>query len=243
MPVARSFLVRGLLAGLFAGVVAFAVAYVLGEPSVTAAIGVEAAAHQPEMIVVPRALQSTLGLLTGTALAGTTIGGVVGVLSALALGRLGGLTPRASTLMVAELGFVAVYLVPFSAYPPNPPAIGRPETIGYRTALYFLLLAISLIAVVTATLLGRRLMRRLGGWYSFLIAAAAFVVVWIVVVALLPGYDEVPVGFPATVLYDFRMASLVTQLSLWTALGLLLAELVHRLVAPTAERHVAMARR
>ena len=43
MTSARSFLVRGLLAGLFAGLVAFGVAYVVGEPSINAAIAIEEA--------------------------------------------------------------------------------------------------------------------------------------------------------------------------------------------------------
>ena len=41
---ARDFLVRGPLAGLFAGLVAFGVAYVIGEPSVNAAIAIEESA-------------------------------------------------------------------------------------------------------------------------------------------------------------------------------------------------------
>ena len=42
----RSFLVRGLLAGLIAGLAAFAVAYVVGEPSLSAAISLEAGAAE-----------------------------------------------------------------------------------------------------------------------------------------------------------------------------------------------------
>jgi hypothetical protein len=41
MTSAPDFLVRGLLAGLVAGLVAFGVAYVVGEPSVNAAIAFE----------------------------------------------------------------------------------------------------------------------------------------------------------------------------------------------------------
>jgi predicted cobalt transporter CbtA len=39
----------------------------------------------------------------------------------------------------------------------------------------------------------------------------------------------VPADFPATVLYQFRVASLITQLALWTTLGVVLGELLHRL--------------
>ena len=53
----------------------------------------------------------------------------------------------------------------------------------------------------------------------------------LVVMALLPHYNEVPDSFPATVLYEFRTASFVTQLTLWAVLGVVLAELVGRLTA------------
>jgi predicted cobalt transporter CbtA len=40
----------------------------------------------------------------------------------------------------------------------------------------------------------------------------------------------VPAGYPATLLYNFRIASFATQLTLWGVLGVVLAELGHRLV-------------
>jgi predicted cobalt transporter CbtA len=49
-------------------------------------------------------------------------------------------------------------------------------------------------------------------------------------VALMPGINEVPDGFPATLLFDFRVASFATQLTLWGVLGVALAELGHRLM-------------
>ena len=233
-----SFLARGLLAGLLAGVAAFGVAYAVVEPSIGAAIAIEeTAAHTHEAghaeedgTAVPRSLQSTLGLLTATAVAGTTLGGLVGVLSALALGRFGGLGVRGSTLLVTAVGFVSLYAVPFVAYPPNPPAVGQAETIGTRTALYFATVAISVVAAVTAVLVGRRLAERLGSWSAALLGVAGYLLVCGVALGLLPRYDEVPGDFPATVLYSFRTGSFGTQLALWTILGVVLAELAHRLV-------------
>ena len=255
MIAARDLLVRGLLAGLLAGVATFFVAYVVGEPSVGAAIALEesgehadthshggtaeepsseehahdtgaGAAHET---VVPRSLQSTAGLATATVVAGVTLGGLVGAVSALALGRLGRLGVRSTVLLVTGLGFLATYVVPFLAYPPNPPAVGRPDTIGERTALYFILVAVSLIVGVVAVLVARRLTPRWGAWYATLACAAGYVVVLVVATALMPTYDEVPAGFPASVLYEFRRASLVTQLVLWGVVGLATAELAHRL--------------
>jgi predicted cobalt transporter CbtA len=172
-------------------------------------------------------LQSTAGLLTSTMVGGVTLSGLVGVLSALALGRLGRLGVRGVSLSVAAIGFVSVSLMPFVAYPPNPPAVGHPETIGLRTELYFIMLAISIIAAVAAVLVGRRLAARWGTWYATLSAIAGYLLVTITAIALLPTYSEVPADFPATVLYEFRMASLATQLSLWATIGLVLGELLH----------------
>lgn len=258
-PTASGLLIRGLLAGLIAGIVAFGVAYVVGEPSVNAAIAVEeagsaaevpataphshdeGAAHEGggehshgEEAEVPRSLQSTLGLLTGTVVAGVTLGGLAGVLSAFALGRFGAVGPRATTLGVTAAGFVVLYAMPYVAYPPNPPAVSSGDTIGMRTGMYFTLLAISLIAAVASLVAGRSLARRFGGWYASLAAIVGYLVVMLVAIRLLPTYDEVPGTFPASVLFDFRAASFVTQLTLWAILGVVLAELVHRLAARSA---------
>jgi predicted cobalt transporter CbtA len=246
MTSARSFLVRGLLAGLFAGLAAFGVAYVVGEPSVNASIAIEAsggsghddadeptASDGPPATEVPRSLQSTVGLLTATLVAGVTLGGLVGITSALALGRLGGLGVRGVTLSIASIGFVSLYLLPYLAYPPNPPAVGHSDTIGTRSALYFIMVAISVIAAVTAVLVGRKLANRWGGWYATLAAIAGYLVVTVGAIVLLPTYNEVPADFPATVLYEFRRASLITQLALWGAIAVILGELLDRLQRPT----------
>jgi predicted cobalt transporter CbtA len=242
MTSARTFLIRGLLAGLFAGVFAFGVAYLVGEPSVNAAIAIEESgglghhhAHHATAIDtsaatgVSRLLQSTAGLLTATLVAGVTLGGLLGVLSALALGRLGRLGGRGVSLFLAGIGFVSVSLLPFVAYPPNPPGVSHPDTIGVRTTLYFIMLANSIIAAVTAVLVGRVLVDRWGGWYGALSAIAGYLLLTLTALALLPNYSEVPADYPATVLYEFRGASLLTQFALWAALGVTLGELLYRL--------------
>jgi Probable cobalt transporter subunit (CbtA) len=239
----RSFLVRGLLAGLIAGILAFGVAYAVGEPAIDAAIAIEESgghSHAEEPAAgtekeaagteVSRSVQATAGLLTATAVAGTTLGGVVGVLSALALGRFGSLGVRGTTLLVAGLGFVSLYVLPFVAYPPNPPAVGSADTIGTRTVLYLATVAVSVIAAVAAVLVGRRLATRVGAWWAALAAVAGYLLVGLGAVSLLPAYDEVPADFPATVLYSFRTGSFVTALALWAVLAVVLAELAHRVV-------------
>ena len=252
---ARDFLVRGLLAGLVAGLVTFAVAFVIGEPPLRDAIAVEqattgaggshgpaddhgAAGEQPgragDGAAVPRSLQSTAGLLTGTLVASVTLGGLLGVLSALALGRLGHLGARASTLTVTGIGFTSWTLMPFLAYPPNPPGVGSAASIGLRIALYLSYVAVSTVAAVVAVLVARRMSHAWGGWYASLAAVTGYLLVMLAAIVLMPSYNEVPASFPAVLLYEFRLASLSTQATLWVVVGVVLAELVHRLTCRTA---------
>ena len=50
----------------------------------------------------------------------------------------------------AAAGFVSVAVVPFLAYPANPPGVGLAETAGERTLTYLIVLAASLAAAATA---------------------------------------------------------------------------------------------
>ncbi|MEV4056250.1 CbtA family protein [Amycolatopsis sp. NPDC049688] len=230
----KTLLVRGMLAGLIAGVLAFGFAYAFGEPSVNAAIGLEEsggghshshdasapAEHAEEEELVPRDIQSTLGLLTGVLVYGVAIGGLLSLAFAFAQGRLGSLRPRVTALLLTAGAFTVVFLVPFLKYPANPPAVGQPGTIGSRTELYFGFVAVSLLAGILATVFGRKLADRLGAWNGFLLAAAGYLVVIGVVAWLMPVVDEVPATFPASTLWSFRTASVGTQVTLWLALGL-----------------------
>jgi predicted cobalt transporter CbtA len=78
-------------------------------------------------------------------------------------------------------------------------------------------------------LVGRKLATRWGAWYASLSVIVGYLLVTLTAIALLPSYSEVPADFPATVLYEFRVASLVTQFALWATLGVALGELLYRL--------------
>jgi predicted cobalt transporter CbtA len=57
------------------------------------------------------------------------------------------------------------------------------------------------------------------------------IVVMAGIVFALPNVNEVPEDFPATVLWQFRIASLGGQLIMWTTLGLLFGVVAERLFA------------
>lgn len=245
---ARAFLVRGLLAGLLAGLATFLVAYQVGEPHVEAAIALEEvdghshAQGDPEATEVPRPLQRTWGLLTGSLAVGTALGGLVALVAAGVVGRIGRLMPGQSTALVTLLGFVSAALVPFLKYPPAPPAVGSGDTIGDRTALYFGFLVFSVAAAVVATYGAVRLRGRMGTYGGVVSGVAGYLVAVVVAGQVFATVNEVG-DFPADTLWFFRRASLITLAAMWGVLGVVLTGLVLRLhaqdVAASRRRELA----
>jgi hypothetical protein len=225
---------RGMLAGILAGLFAASFAFLAGEPSVDRAIAFETAAAQTagkseEPEIVSRAVQRGAGLLTAATVYGAGLGGLFALAFAFANGRVGALEPRAVAALLAVAGFAAVALIPGLKYPPNPPSIGDPETIGARTALYFTMLFSSLLAMILACILKGVLARRLGGWGAGLVSACAFLAAVVAAALVLPPVNEVPDNFPADLLWRFRLASFGAQAVLWSVLGLCFGALAQSL--------------
>src|SRR3954451_19410190 len=202
----RGLLIRGMLAGLAAGVLMFLFAKVFGEPSIDRAIAFEG--DTGEAPLVSRTMQASLGLLTGTVVYGVAIGGVFALVFAAVYGRVGRARPRVTAATLALVCFAVIVVIPFTKYPSNPPAVGNDDTIGYRTQIYFAMLALSVVAALAALRLGRDTVRRFGAWNGVLLAVAAYIVLVAFGELLMPALDEVPRGFDATVLWHFRVATL-----------------------------------
>jgi hypothetical protein len=235
-----------MLVGLIAGLLVFGFSKVFGEPQVDRAIAFETAldeakakAHAamggppeiPEPELVSRPVQAGLGLFTGVMVYCAAFGGLFALVFACANGRVGRLSPRAVSGLLGLGGFIAVTVVPELKYPANPPSVGDPDTIGIRTALYFLMLAVSIAAMVGAIIARQRLAPKHGSWNAGLTVATAYIVVIAVAQRLLPSVNEVPAEFPAVVLWNFRIASLGMQVIMWTTLGLLFGGLTQRAMA------------
>jgi len=250
----RTLLLRGMLAGLIAGLLAFGFAKLVGEPAVDRAIDFEsyvehhshheAADDEP----VSRSVQGSAGLGVGAVLFGVAVGGIFALVFALAYGRLGPRTVRGTAAVLGLLAFVSISLVPVLKYPANPPSIGNSDTIGRRTALYLLMILLSVTAVVIAVVVRRRLVPRFGEWDATLLAAGGYVVAMVLCYVLLPGINEVPqeairgvvravgdahVTFPPTVLWRFRIASLGVQAVVWTTIAIAFSALARPHLEPS----------
>jgi predicted cobalt transporter CbtA len=238
----RTLLLRGMLAGFVAGLFVFAFARWIGEPQVDRAIAFETSMDQakgeaPEPEMVSRKIQKSLGLLTGAVVYSTALGGIFGLVFAYGRGRLSLARPRVFAALLAAIGFVTVVLVPSLKYPANPPSVGNPETIGVRTGAYFLLIAISLTTMILTVKVGRHLSKHLGAWDASILSALLFLSLVGFAAHFLPPIDEVPAGFPASLLWKFRIASWETQVVLWSMLGLLFGWFTERSEGVSGSQH------
>jgi len=239
----RTLLARGMLVGIVAGLLSLGFLRVYGEPQVDLAVAFEmqqdlaresaakaaGAPVEEHDELVSRETQRGLGLLTAVIVYSAAFGGLFGLAFAFAYGRISGtLTPRALAALLATIAFIVIYLVPSLKYPANPPSVGASETIGIRTALYFIMMAISIAAMIGSIALRRLLTPRLADWNATLIVAACYIVAVAIAGLLLPAVNEVPSQFPAVVLWNFRIASIGAQLIMWTTLGLLFGALTQR---------------
>jgi hypothetical protein len=235
-----------------------AIAYENGRDAAHAALdraaGVTVEEAGPDLF--SRGVQAGLGAGVGMVLFGIAMGALVAVVYAVSWGQIGPARPRPLALSIAGGGFLAIYLVPFLKYPANPPSIGHPDTIGARTGLYLLMVVCAVAFLAGAVWLGHRLSDRFGQWNATLLASAAFVVAIGLVMAMLPplghvgdnvasyggAATETPgpprdaagvlvyPGFPADVLYAFRLYSVAGQLVLWACIGLVFGVLAERLL-------------
>ncbi|MFQ6231010.1 CbtA family protein [Nocardia sp. NPDC002869] len=244
MPLSGSFgalLLRGLLAGLIAGLLAGVVGNFVGESRVEAAIAIEeAAAPAPEHAhdsgtghthgetvhgdeaVVSRPWQK-FGQFLAAALAGMAFGAIVATAAHYAR-RFTALPGHRLVLGLGLAGWVAVVAVPFFEYPANPPAVGDPETINERTLLWVAAVLVGLLAVAAGVSIWKALRTRPES-LRLLAAVVGFVLVVTLGYTVLPEIDEVGADFPASLLWEFRAASLAVSTTLWVGIGLAFAAL------------------
>ena len=253
---------RGMIVGFVAALLSFALLKTVGEPAVDRAIAFETAMDEAkataerdaavargenpppieqEPALVSRAVQGGIGLFTGVAVYSVAFGGLFALAFAVCYGRIGDWSPRVTAAALALSGFFAVYAVPILKYPANPPSIGNPDSIGLRTAIYFGMILLSLGVMIAAWNVRNRLIGQLGAWNGTLVAGAVYVVAVVMLALAMPSLNEVPEGFPAVVLWQFRMASLGAQAIMWAVLGLGFGAWVEHDFAPARQGRLRIA--
>lgn len=191
---------------------------------------------------ITRAIQMNVGLGLGLLAFSVAIGALFSVVYAVAYGRIGNASARMTSLYVAGGMLLSLYIVPSLKYPASPPALSLDETIRQRTLLYLATVVLSVALLVAAVYLGRRWAARLGAWNASVAAAGAYIAAVAVMMLVLPSINETPgplrddngaivyEGFPADLLYEFRLYALGTQVVVYATIGLVFAAMISRLL-------------
>lgn len=213
------------MAGAVAGASLAVFLRLVGEPTIARAVAWEAQGGALDYELFSRGAQQ-LGGMVGAVVYGVCLG-VIAALVLAAVRRRSALGDGwRQAMAVGAVGFVALAIVPALKYPPNPPGVGDPTTIGPRTVLYLSLVAWS----VLSTWCWWRLWVRLRGWPEHwrVAATTAFYAVLLGgAFVLLPGSPDA-VGAPATLVWRFRIASLGGAAVFWAVLGWALGCLARR---------------
>lgn len=271
----KKIILRGVLWGGIGGLLSFVFARIFAEPIIQRAIDYEGARDEAQEYldhpggmpgmhegpeIFSRSIQSNVGIGFGMIAFGVAMGALFAVVYCVVYGRLSSLPPATLALVVAGGMFLSMYLVPFLKYPANPPSIGHGDTIGVRTGLYLTMVVASVLSLILAVWLAKKLQPRFGGYSAAMLAGAAFIVVIGVVMLLLPSLGQlganvaeygkhatetpqplldqqgkiVIAGFSADDLYSFRLYSVVAQLILWATIGLGFAPMANNLLGAPA---------
>jgi predicted cobalt transporter CbtA len=225
----------GLVSGLLGGLASFTFARLQVTPVIRQAIDFEASGEHGEHAdpVVSRVAQENLGAVAGTVLFAMAMGALFAVAFITVSMRLNrnrlDVDPRLTALLLAAAGFVTVNLVPSLIYPANPPGVGRAESIGDRTTAYLIAVALSVTVAVIAVVLAARLVPRVRGWVAVVTGVFGYGVTTSATALVLPRFDETSPGFPAAVLSDFRLYSVLSQAIVWLVIGATFAALLPRI--------------
>jgi predicted cobalt transporter CbtA len=221
----RTIVLAAVLIGVLAGLAGAVFHTVATEPRIDEAIAIEEAQaptgdHDEggDAAVVSRRDQKGAGLFLAYALTGAAFGLFLAVASLSIRTTTGG--PFRRVVVAGTILAGAVTVAPWLKYPPNPPAVGDPDSVGERERLYVLVIVLAALLLAGAAHLSARLRDR--GWPDDRRVAAVVATAlagFAVVFAIMPGSPD-RIGVPANLVWQFRLNSLTGNLLVWTLLTL-----------------------
>ncbi|MGH9021816.1 MAG: CbtA family protein [Acidimicrobiia bacterium] len=232
----RSILGVALVLGAASGILASILSTVIAEPIIDDAIALEESRADPnappEPELVARELQRGTGRFAAYALGGAAFGLLFGLTYALL--RRSHTEPLRCAALTGAVLTGAITISPWLKYPPNPPAAGDPATLAERQQLYSLLILVSAVVLLGAIALAGRL--RAAHWAEHRRVAAVVIAGAIAMAAVFALFPPAPDAAcaPADLVWRFRVASLATNMVVWTGLALgfgVIAAGSHRKVA------------
>ena len=220
-----TFIAITLLAGAIAGTILGIINQVAVEPYIEQAIELEMQnTAQSGQVINPaefaayRFWQKGGEIVAGTIL-GLSIGSLYGIVFAYTRGSISGNNNKKKALLVASIMWLVLFLMPALKYPPNPPAVGNPETIYDRQSLYVAFLAISGFSALGLAFLYRKIA---SSNTKKAIIPSAYAAIMAGAYLAMPANPD-PINAPIDLVIGFRITSGITISMFWALLGVIFA--------------------
>jgi predicted cobalt transporter CbtA len=218
------FIAISLVSGIIAGEILAAINLFVVEPSTDKAISFETQKDiaKGEKVDFGELSAYRIWQKSGTFAAGAFIGMAYGGLLGIAYVFFRKYLPfsddRKKAILLAGLMYLALYLVPFSKYPPNPPAVGNPDTISLRQHLYTTYQITSVLVAIAMGVIFFRF-RRVNK-ISYIIPALYLISIATMYVTWPPNPDKIEI--PMSIVNIFRAVSGTTMAIFFGLIGLIL---------------------
>ena len=215
------FIIISLISGIMAGEILACINLFIVEPTTDKAIGYEL---QKDMAkgekvdfgeVNSYRIWQKSGTFAAAAFIGMAYGGLLGIAYVFVRKYLPFSDDKKKAILLAGLMYLAIYLVPFTKYPPNPPAVGNPDTIGLRDHLYT---TFQIASIIIALVMGILFFKfRSVTKISYIVPAIYMVAIASIYFIWEPNPDKIEI--PMTVVNTFRALTGTTMAIFFVLIG------------------------
>lgn len=231
------FLGIAILSGALAGTILGIINLGLVEPYIDQAIGIEIqnSVSSGENVDLSENAHYRIwqksGEVVAAAVYGISLGALFGIIFAYSKNALPGSNNKKKALFLAGILWFVLYLVVAIKYPANPPAVGNPETIYYREALYVAFIAISGFTALILALLWKRVKINSKKIVFPLVYAGIMTAAYLA----MPANPD-PINISMELVQNFRVWTAVTIGIFWGLLGIIFGSLWDKFIRPEESR-------
>ncbi len=226
-----------ILSGALAGTILGIINLGLVEPYIDQAIGIEiqnsvSSGENVDLSEIAHyRIWQKSGEVVAAAVYGISLGALFGIIFAYSKNTLPGSNNKKKALFLAGILWFVLYLVVAIKYPANPPAVGNPETIYYREALYVAFIAISGFTALILALLWKRVKINSKKIVFPLVYAGIMTAAYLA----MPANPD-PINISMELVQNFRVWTAVTIGIFWGLLGIIFGSLWDKFIRPEESR-------
>jgi hypothetical protein len=226
-----------ILSGALAGTILGIINLGLVEPYIDQAIGIEiqnsvSSGENVDLSEIAHyRIWQKSGEVVAAAVYGISLGALFGIIFAYSKNALPGSNNKKKALFLAGILWFVLYLVVAIKYPANPPAVGNPETIYYREALYVAFIAISGFTALILALLWKRVKINSKKIVFPLVYAGIMTAAYLA----MPANPD-PTNISMELVRNFRVWTAVTIGIFWGLLGIIFGSLWDKFIRPEESR-------